>query len=90
MINPGEKDGGPPWEIPPGDGRRGGWENENRHKTGWWEGWEAILAGQMAAAGGIFRKIFQVNKVITQCLFLLAVTLFLWVEKPREIPRTNS
>lgn len=39
-----------------------------------WEGWEAILAGQMAAAGGIFRKIFE-YKVITQYLFLLAVTL---------------
>lgn len=34
----------------------------------------AILAGQMAAAGGIFRKIFE-YKVITQYLFLLAVTL---------------
>lgn len=52
MINPGGK------EIPP-EGRRRGWEKENRYRTGWVGRWEAILAGPMAAAGGISRKFFE-------------------------------
>lgn len=36
---------------------------------------KSFLAGQIVAAGGICRKILKVNKVLTPCPPLLAVTL---------------